>query len=173
MPHRICQWSLVPTDRQLHGFSMMEIIVTMMIMGVMAGVAAPRIVSNLSDYRAESAANRIASDLRLAQKHARTTGTSETVTFDVVNDRYSFSTIPDPKLKTLIYSVNVADYPYSAEIPLVNMGGTESVTFNGLGFPGTSGTLTVTSGQSSWVVNLEAASGALTVAKESADAESD
>jgi Tfp pilus assembly protein FimT len=145
---------------------MMEVVVTMMIMGVMAGVAVPRIMSNLSDYRAESAANRIASDLRLAQKRARTNGTSETVTFDVVNDRYSFSTIPDPKTNTQIYSVDVSDYPYSATISGVDIGGSQSVTFNGLGFPGASGTLTVTSGQSSWGVSLEAVSGALTVGEE-------
>ena len=144
----------------------MEVVVTTLIMGVMAGVAVPRIMYNLSDYRAESAANRIAADLRLAQKYARTTGSSETATFDVVNDRYSFSTIPDPKTKTQFYSVNVSEYPYSAMISSVDMGGGTSVTFNGLGFPETSGTLSVTAGQSSWIIKLEAASGSLTVGEE-------
>ena len=152
---------------------MMEIVVTTLIMGVMAGVAVPRIMSDLSDYKAKAAANRIASDLRLAQKHARTTGTSETVTFDVTNDRYSFSTIPDPKSAGSIYSTDISEYPYSAKIKRVNIGGGQSVTFNGLGFPGASGTLVVTSGQTSWGVELDAASGALTVGEEKPDAQSE
>ena len=166
MPRRICQPSHGPDGRRRRGFSLMEVVVTTLIMGVMAGVAVPRIMYNLSDYRAESAANRIAADLRLAQKYARTTGSSETATFDVVNDRYSFSTIPDPKTKAQVYSVNVSESPYSAMISSVNMGGGTSVTFNGLGFPETSGTLSVTAGQSSWIIKLEAASGSLTVGEE-------
>ena len=166
MPRRICQWPCGPGAHRRRGFSMMEVVVTMMIMAVMAGVSVPRIMSNLSDYRAESAANRIASDLRLAQKHARTTGTSETVTFDVASDHYSFSTVPDPKTNTQIYSVDVSDYPYSATMTRVDFGGSQSVTFNGLGFPGASGTLTVSSGQSSWGISLEAVSGSLSVGEE-------
>ncbi len=145
---------------------MTEIVVTTLIMGLMAGAAVPRIITDVSDYRAEAAANRIAADLRFAQKRARTTGISETVTFDVTNDRYSFSTISDPKSLNQIYSVDISEYPYSAQLETVNIGGAQSVTFNGLGFPGASGTLVVTSGQASWEVQLEAASGTLTVSEE-------
>ena len=63
------------------GFSMIEVIISVMIVGVLAAVATPRIVNSISSYRADAAAERLTADLELAASYARDHGTSETVTF--------------------------------------------------------------------------------------------
>ncbi len=50
-----------------HGFTMMDLVITMLIIGILAAVAAPKFVDSLHRMRAEAAAKRIMVDLSYAQ----------------------------------------------------------------------------------------------------------
>src|SRR5204863_23675 len=55
-------------------FSLIEITLVLMVMGVLAALAVPRYASALARYRADAAARRIVADLDLARTTARSSG---------------------------------------------------------------------------------------------------
>ncbi len=144
----------------------MEVVVTILILGIIAGIAMPRLTSSLAAYRAEAAAKRLMSDLVLAQKRALTTGSRETVTFNLVTNRYAFPTIADPDGNGSLYEVDLTEYPYHAEISRATFATAQSVTFDGYGFPNSSGKVALNSGGVVRVVYIDAASGKVTVGDE-------
>ena len=146
-----------------YGFSLVELTVTMLVLGIIAAIALPRLNRSLSDYKVEAAAARVAADLALAQKHARSIGSSETVTFDVTGSRYSFSSIADPTTPSAPYEVDLSTYPYEAKLSYASFASGASVTLNGYGFPNSSGKIAITCGGRTRTLKLDAASGNVSI----------
>ena len=144
------------------GFSLVDVVVTALIVSLMAGIGVPRLLRTMAEYRAESAANRIASDLALARKFARSTGSNETVTFDSNNHQYSFSKVANPNIPGTVYSVPLSDSPYNCSVEDISFGGDTFAQFDSYGFPKNGGTVTVRCGRARWLVKLDAASGRVT-----------
>lgn len=73
-----------------------------MLLGVLAGVAAPRYQSAITSIELEAAAKRLAADLRAARSLALTTSTSRGINFAVMGNAYqtlddaTHTPIPDP-----------------------------------------------------------------------------
>lgn len=163
LPHRsTARRSCRPIQNGRRGYSMLELVITISVLALIAGIALPRMADTLSAYRADAAADRLVSDLALAQKHARSTGSSETVTFDAVGNRYSFSTIADPVSASAVYSVDVTQYPYNAELSRVLVVNS-AITFDGYGFPDASGKIAVSSGNATRYVKIDSSTGNATV----------
>ncbi len=142
------------------GYSLLELVVTISVLALIAGIALPRMADSLSAYRVDAAAGRLVSDLALAQKHARSTGSSETITFDAAGNRYSFSTVADTS--SAVYSVDVTEYPYNSELSRVLVANS-AITFDGYGFPDASGKIAVSSGGIRRVVKIDGSTGNATV----------
>ena len=75
--------------RGASGFTVMELIVTIAIAGVLMGVAVPSFMSLLPTLRLSSAARQVATDLQLARMKAISQNTQNTVTF--VSGTYTFT----------------------------------------------------------------------------------
>ena len=134
---------------------MLEVIVTVAIVGLLAAVAAPRVSNGITTYRANAAAERIAADLELASSWARDHGASETVTFNTKRNAYSFSSISSSG-RTTPYVVELAESPYEAVITTVEPE-TGSITFDGYGFSEDGLKVVISVGQSVRTVLLDAA----------------
>lgn len=146
------------------GVTLVELVIVLMILAILAAAAAPRFFDSLSRQRAESAAKRIAHDLRLARRQAAAASSSQTVTFNSpAAHQYELLNMDDPHRPGQAYVVNVSMEPYLATIVGANFGGDATIVFDGYGRPDSDGTVTVQAGSHQAVVQLDAESGRVEV----------
>lgn len=140
-------------------FTLMELATVVIVLTVMASMAVPRFGTFIAAQRLDAAARRITVDLARAQRDARFTGTSRTVTFNVAGDRYrlwSLKSIDDP---TKNYIVDLSLEPYGATLVSAALGGDMNVIFNGYGVPDSGGTIVIAVGKLEMTITLDATTG--------------
>ena len=128
------------------GFTLVEIVITVLIMGILTAVAAPKFADTLHRTRAESAAKRIKVDLGLARQNAISRSLTQTVKFTPATDDYTLPGMADLNHSSQTYSVDLAAAPYNAVLVSANLGGDSDVQFDHYGQPDSCGTITVESG---------------------------
>jgi prepilin-type N-terminal cleavage/methylation domain-containing protein len=117
-----------------YAFSMVELVIVVLVMGIFAAVAIPTFYDSLLFHRVESAARRIKADLELARRTARATSTEQS--FTVIGKTYSTSAaVADLDKPTQTYSVDLAKAPYLLDVVTASFGGFTEVRFNGYGLP--------------------------------------
>ncbi len=153
------------TTHQLRSsaFSLFELVLVLAIISIMAGIAAPRYARSLARYRADMAARRIAADITLAQARARNTSGSQTITFDTAAKQYSIIGMANPDNRSQSYVVNLADEPYLASLGTVNFNGSSTLTFNGYGDPASSGSITVSTGDTTKTITVSGDTGSVVI----------
>ncbi len=129
-------------DRR-RGFTLAELLLVMVILGMLTAIAAPRYSGFIARRHVEAAARRVAADLSLAQRRARSSSASQAVNFNVPGDFYELPGVSDPDHKSLAYKVSLGDEPYRATIVSADFGGTADVTFDGYGVPDSGGWVTL------------------------------
>src|SRR5258708_4214394 len=95
------------------GYTLIEIVVVLTIIGVLWAIAAPRYGNSLCRYRAEQAARRIAADLLLARSQAKMTSKNRTLTFTTTSNTYAMD-VQGLTASSTQYNVNIAGDPYYA-----------------------------------------------------------
>ncbi|MFA5019125.1 MAG: prepilin-type N-terminal cleavage/methylation domain-containing protein [Methylobacter sp.] len=136
-------------SRRCNGFSLIELIVIIVIMGILTAYAAPRL--NFAGHAASGYAEIIKSSIRLAQKLAiAKRATSVSVTFSLA-----------PFGGCTVNGVQVTNEQCDPLPNGVSVSGLGTVTFNGLGRPNvnTVTTITVSGGDVSRVICLEPETG--------------
>lgn len=152
-------------NRTRQAFTLIEITVVLLTLGVIACAALPRFSYSISIARADSAARRLANDINAARGMARLTSQSVSVVFDTGTNTYTLNGVPNPDRPSIASTiVSLTDSLMSATLASVNLtGGGSSIAFNGFGFPSKGGTITITSGGASKQVLVDAATGMATV----------
>jgi type II secretion system protein H len=145
------------------GFSLFELVLVLAIMGIMAAIASPRYARSLARYRVDMAARRIAADITLAQARARNTSGSQTITFDTTAEQYSIVGMADPDNRATNYVVNLSEEPYLATLGTVNFNGSSTLTFNGYGDPASSGSITVSTGDTTKTITVSGDTGSVVI----------
>lgn len=145
------------------GFSLPELTIVVLIIGILAAAGIPRYADSITRFRADAAAKRIAADLMYVRQIAMNQGASKQVTFNISGNRYSMPAVPDPNRSALTYSVKLSSTAYPATITAANFGGTANVTFDRFGQPNATGYVTVTSGSYQETINLDAVTGRVTI----------
>lgn len=127
----------------LRGFTLVELLVVVAILAILIGLATPSVSARLSQQRVSAAVNRISSDLRLAQLHARRSSQAQTITFDTAARSYVLEGYAPLGRKTGNYTVALADAPYEVQILRVDFGGTKKLAFDSFGRAQQSGAIAV------------------------------
>ncbi|EGW20091.1 prepilin-type N-terminal cleavage/methylation domain-containing protein [Methylobacter tundripaludum] len=135
-------------SRRCNGFSLIELIVIIVIMGILTAYAAPRL--NFAGHAASDYAEIVKSSIRLAQKLAIAHRTTHTITFPV-----------NPCNGSSVNGLRVAGEQCDPLPNGVSVSGLGTVTFNGLGRPNvaTVTTITVSGGDVIKVICLEPETG--------------
>lgn len=154
MPRGNPQSRLPPGRRNGAGFTLVELVVAALVLGILTAAAVPTFVSSLMYHRVESAAVRLKRDLELARQMAETKSTDYSLEFS------NATTYRIPKLDSLDhagqpYQVDLARPPHSVQVTTVDFGGTSTVTFNGYGMPSTDGTVVLQAGTHQRRVELD------------------
>ncbi len=135
------------------GFTLIELVIVMAILAVVGSIAVPRFANSLDHHRAEAAARRIAADLSYAQRQARITSSSQTMTFDLAAHQYSGSSTLVP----------LAEEPYEAAIVSVDFGGDAAIIFDGFGIPDSGGAVVIQVGNRQKTISVDTDSGRATI----------
>jgi prepilin-type N-terminal cleavage/methylation domain-containing protein len=144
---------------QRSAFSLLELLIVLVLVGIISAIAVPRYASSLDNYRASVAARKVAADLAMTQSSARAGSRAQTLAFVSSGQSYrveglaALDGVPDR------YAVNLSEPPYSSRAT-VDFAGTLSVTFDGYGTPSSGGTVLLRSGQARRTVTLDAHTGA-------------
>lgn len=145
------------------GFSLLEVLITVVLIGILIGLSLPSLAGLLNGYRVDAAAGVVWSDIQSAKMSAIKANQSVSVVLtSAVTYSYSYS---DALSNTHTFSQDLSrDYPGVT----LSFNGPITLTFNSLGMkqpptPGTSTTVTVSNSSKtlSFSVNWTGAIGSL------------
>ena len=147
------------------GVTLLDISITVLVMGVLSAVALPKFAVVLESRRADATARRIAADLEYARRTAMTTSRNCSVQFLSSLDRYTMTGVPHPHRPGQNYAVTLSEISEGVQITNVDFdaGATLTYTVHGLPVVGTSplvsGQLVVSSGSASRTLTIDPTTG--------------
>lgn len=150
-------------NRRARGFSIIEIVIVLTIVGLLAAVAIPRYANSVTRYRADAAARRIVADLELARSAASQASASRQVAFNSGNHTYQLQNVKNLNDNAANYDVDLTDPPYDAQIDAVDFGGDAVLVFDGYGTPDSGGFVQIEVGTEVRRVDVDATSGRATI----------
>lgn len=128
---------------QRTAFTLVEMVVVVVIMGIFAGVTIPRFSSFISTQRAEASVRKITMDLEYAKNRAKNSSQSRTVEFNISNNTYRIIGESDIDHPSTPYQVSISDPPYHAQLVSVDFNSTTKVVYDGYGVPNYNGTIVI------------------------------
>jgi len=144
------------------GFTILELAVVLLVMGIIAATAAPSFYSSLQYHELETAARRVVLDLQQARHVARVRSQTQTLTFDTATSYTLSAGIHSLKSTGETYRVDLSGPPYELDDVTLDLGGATAVSFDGFGNTATSGTITLTRGNATRTVTLDGPAGTIT-----------
>jgi prepilin-type N-terminal cleavage/methylation domain-containing protein len=126
-------------------FTIIELVIVMLVMGILASAAAPRYVDALAAYRVNAAASRVAADLRMVRHQAQKTSIAQTLLFDAASNLYLSTTMADMNRPSAAYVVNLGTSEYATDVTATTFSG-GMVQFDIYGRPTGAGSVSLRSG---------------------------
>lgn len=137
-------------------YTLIELTITLMIMGIVAGTAVPRYFDALTNYRGRSVAKRIEADLQYAAQVAKQTSSSTTLLFDLATHSYEIVGLTDIDRRNRNYQFNLQDSKYQGKLLQVDFAENTQVVFDIFGLPDNSGTIVFLVGEVQYTIGLSA-----------------
>lgn len=119
-----------PADaRRRAAFTLVELVVVVMLLGILAGVAAPKYADSIGAMHLETAAKRLALDLRRARAHAVQKATDCTLTLVPAGRRYGCPDLASHTHRGEALTVNFDESGYRINMAVTGAGG-DTITFD-------------------------------------------
>ncbi len=147
------------------GVSLVDLVITILIMGILAAAALPKFADALAKMRAEAVARRVVSDLNYARRNAIQTSKAATITFTTSPPRYTMTGVKNPNFPQQDYVVNLVDVDSAVSLQAVSFNSGMVLSYNTYGRPLvganalTAGSLVVRSGSFLFTVTVDPATG--------------
>jgi type II secretion system protein H len=152
-----------PCPRIPTGFTIMELMVVLLVMGIVAATATPSFYESLRYHEIETAARRVVLDLKQAQHAARVTSLPQSLTFDSATT-YTLSSGASLQGSSQAYAVELSETPYELDGVTLNLGGPRSVAFDGYGNASVGGTIVLRIGDKTRTITINQTNGQISVA---------
>lgn len=148
------------------GFSLIDLTLTCLILGIIAAVSAPRFANAVRHYQLDAAARRIEADINYVQATARMSNRACSLTFAANAPTYTTTNVPHLDRSGRDYAVDLSDLGYVVTCQS-NINGGRSVTYSpsGIAQAGsplvglTSGVITITAGGNTRTVTIDPVTG--------------
>lgn len=127
-------------------FTLVELVIVVMLLGVLAGIAAPKYTDALAAVNLDAASKRLAADIRRARAHAIDTGQRVEMTFEPVADTYFCSQLTDPSRPDQVLDVTTANLFDGVQIQVANFVVAGTLAFDWRGQPDGPGTVVLSAG---------------------------
>lgn len=144
--------------RRARGFSLIEMMIVVLIIGIVVASVAPRFAASLELYRVQAAAQRIQADLSLAREYAISTSNPVTVEFSPSTEDYTIPVLDHLDSQNQIYRVDLVD-AYDAELISATLGSDATLEYDHFGQPDSDGTIVLQSGATQQVLTIDADTG--------------
>jgi Tfp pilus assembly protein FimT len=158
MPGRSFPWR----SQRRSAFALIDLVVSVLLMGVLAAVAIPRFSGAVQHHRATASARRICADIRLARNSAIASSASKRIDFDIAQSRYTLVGVNSLDKPGADYSLQLSGGTFESTIVSANLGGDASLTFDIHGQPDSGGTIVVKAGSTQATVTVSSATGEAT-----------
>jgi type II secretion system protein H len=145
------------------GFTLIDLVVVVLIMGITTAVVVPRYAEFVSELRVKAAAQRLAADLRLARHEAVVRSQDIDVVLSAHAPHVTIAGLPHLGNPAADYTTDLSGYPYYSTL-LMNTSATPgTMGFNMHGLPTRGGELTLESGGRRQTVLVNKETGEVTV----------
>lgn len=147
------------------GFSLLELVMVLAIVGIATAIAVPRYMSSIQNYRLNASARRIITDLAFARSQAKASSSSRTFQVNVVDDAYLI--IEETKIDKAAdtYRVDLKLAPYHTSIKSVDLGGDAQLVFNGFGDPDSNGAIIINTRQGKKAILIDSVTGEISISE--------
>ena len=149
--------------RAIRGFTLIELVLTCVIIGLVATVAAPRYSAAQNRYHLEASARRVTADLVRAREHALATSGPVVVRFDTAAMTVLVEGLPALNDPSTDHLTRLSRPPYETLLTSADFDGVTSLTFDGFGNPSAGGEVVLTRGSLSKQVNVSGDLGRVTM----------
>ena len=158
-------WDFLPirSSGRLGGFSLLELVLVLAIIGIATAIAVPRYMGSIQNYRLNASARRMVTDLEFARSQAKATSSSRTFQVVVVDDAYLIGEETQIDRASDTYRVDLKLAPYHTAIKSIDLGGDAELVFNGFGEPDSNGVIIINTLQGKKAILIDSVTGEISI----------
>jgi len=154
----------------MKGFTIVELIIVLIIIGILLTVVSGRFLAGVGTMKVTAASEHIKAHIRLARQRSSLEQVSFAAEFNTATDNYrvyntsTSDEIKDPLTQKDLNITFSGDPEFDGvTIDSANFGGSNEVSFNSFGEPSSSGSVTISYGDNSKIISVEAVSGRVSI----------
>ncbi|MDB5340276.1 MAG: putative fimbrial protein [Planctomycetaceae bacterium] len=145
------------------GFTLAELLIVVLIVGIVAGIAIPRFSAGLGQRQATALARQMVNDIETVRQVARASSAPKSLVITSASKTYTLNGVEHPDRNNIAYVVSLADVASTARFGTINFGGDPVLIFNGFGYPDSGGSVQIIVGTVTKTVTVDAQTGSSTI----------